>query len=156
MKNKRIYLKHHKNCNSKVESKIDIALKSSFLSILFTAGVSLAILFASTAAALMTDDPTTFASPIGYISTYISSFLGGLICSKTNKDAPYLTSAFTGCAFVLLSMLFSFALPHTLASGMNIGARLGLHTLSFLMFPLGTLAGVKSSKSRHKSKKRKR
>ena len=154
MKNKRILVKHHKKTNAHVENKPDMALKSSFLGILFTAGISLALLFASTAAALMTDDPTSLASPIGYVSKFLSAFLGGFICSKIDKRSPYLTSAFTGGSFVLLSMLFSFAFSHTFASGMNIWAKLGLHALSFALFPVGTIAGIKSGKSQHKKKRR--
>ena len=154
MKKQRIPLKRHKNSNAIVESKLDTALKSSFLGILFTAGVSLALLFASTAAALMTDDPTAFASPIGYVSAFLSAFIGGFICSKIDKRAPYLVSALTGCAFVLLSMLFSFAIPHTHASGMPLSLRLSLHGLTFLLFPIGTLVGVKASKPQRKIKKR--
>lgn len=154
MKSKRISAKLHQKSNSHVESKLDTALKSSFLSILITAGVSLALLFASTAAALMTDDPTAFISPIGYVVKFISAFLGGFICSKLDRRSPYLTSALTGCAYVLLSMLFSFTLSHTLASGMNIWTRLALHVLSFALFPVGTIVGVKSEKSQHKKKRR--
>ena len=154
MKNQRIPLKRHVKNSATMESKLDTALKSSFLGILFTAGVSLALLFASTAAALMTDDPTAFASPIGYVSAFISAFLGGFICSKIDKRAPYLVSAITGCAFVLLSMLFSFAIPHTHASGMPLSLRLCLHGLTFLLFPIGTLVGVKASKPQRKIKKR--
>ncbi len=154
MKNKRMTIKHHKKSNAHIESKLDVALKSSFLSILFTAGVSLALLFASTAAALMTYDPTAFATPVGYISKFMSAFLGGFICSKIDKRSPYLTSALTGCAFVLLSILFSFALSHTLASGMNMWTRLAIHTLSFALFPVGTIVGVKSAKPKRKTKRR--
>lgn len=156
MKNKRSTINKGRKNGSSVENKIDTALKSSFLGILFTAGVSLAIIFASTAAALMTDDPTALVAPIGYISTFVSSFLGGVICYKLNKNAPYLTSAITGCAFVLLSMLFSFSLPHSLASGMKIFVRLGLHTISYTLFPLGALVGVKASKPKRKIKHHKR
>ena len=154
MKKQRIPLKHRKKNSTTPQSKLDTALKSSFLGILFTAGVSLALLFASTAVALITDDPTTLASPIGYVSAFLSAFLGGFICSKIDKRSPYLVSALTGCAFVLLSMLFSFAIPHTLDSGMKIGLRLCLHALSFLLFPLGTIVGVKASKPQRKAKKR--
>ena len=154
MKNQKIPLKRHKNSNAIAESKLDTALKSSFLGILFTAGVSLALLFASTAAALMTDDPTSLTSPIGYVSAFLSTFFGGFICSKIDKHAPYLTSTITGCAFVLLSMLFSFAIPHTHSSGMSIALRLCLHALSFLLFPIGTLVGVKASKPQRNPKKR--
>ena len=154
MKSKRIADKHSKRRNITVENKINVALKSSFLGILFTAGISLAMLFASTAAALMTDDPLSFATPVGYAVKFASAFLGGLICSKIDKRSPYLTSALTGCGFVLLSMLFSIVLSHTLASGMNIWLRLTLHVLSFVTFLVGTVTGVKSSKPKRKIKKR--
>ena len=154
MKNKRTLVKHHKNSASTMESKVDTALKSSFLGILFTAGVSLALLFASTAAALMTDDPISLVEPIGYVAKFIAAFLGGFICSKIDNRAPYMTSAIVGGAFVLLSMLFSLALPHSLASGMKNGVCLALHLLSFVMFPTGALVGVKASKPKRKIKKR--
>ena len=77
MKKQRIPLKRHAKNSATMESKLDTALKSSFLGILFTAGVSLALLFASTAAALMTDDPTALAPPIGYVSAFLSAFFGG-------------------------------------------------------------------------------
>lgn len=155
MKKQRIPLKHHHMKGSAtVESKVDTALKSSFIGILLTAGVSLAMLFASTAAALMTDDPTSLVAPIGYVSKFSSAFLGGFICSKLDKRSPYLTSTITGLGFVLLSMLFSFAISHTLASGMSIGIRLCLHILSFILFPIGTFIGVKASKPQRKKKRR--
>lgn len=156
MKNKKLANKSNKKSTSKTESKVDAALKSSFLGILFTAGVSLAILFASTAAALMTDDPISLVEPIGYVSAFASALLGGFICSKIDKRSPYLVSAICGAGFVLLSMLFALALPHTLDSGMKIWTRLLLHTLSFVLFPAGALVGVKASKSKRKSKPRKR
>ena len=154
MKSRRTLVKHHKNNSSKTETKVDTALKSSFLGILFTAGVSLALLFASTAAALMTDDPISLVEPIGYVAKFIAAFLGGFICSKIDKRTPYMTCAIVGCTFILLSMLFSLALPHSLASGMKIGVRLVLHALSFVMFPVGALVGVKASKPKRKIKKR--
>ena len=156
MKNKRLHVQSNKKSSAAMEGKIDTALKSSFLGILFTAGVSLAMLFASTAAALMTDDPLSLVEPIGYVSAFTSAFFGGFICSKIDKRAPYMTSAIVGGAFVLLSMLFSLALPHSLASGMKIWLRLLLHALSFVLFPIGTLAGIKASKSKRKIKPRKR
>lgn len=154
MKNKRIPIKHNKKSAAKMEATLDTAIKSSFWGILITAGISLALLFASTAAALMTDDPTSFVDPIGYVSIFVSSFLGGFICSKLDKRSPYLVALICGAGFVILSMLFSFALPHSLASGMKILPRLGLHTLSFVLFPIGTLVGIKSSKPQRKIKKR--
>ena len=155
MKNKRFAIKHKPKSSAKVEGAIDTALKSSFLGILISAGVGLALLFASTAAALMTDDPTAFVDPVGYVSLFVTSFLGGFICSKLNKCAPYLVSILCGAEFVILSMLFSLALPHSLASGMNIWTRLALHALSLILFPLGTLVSVKSSKpKRNKARKR--
>ena len=154
MKNQRTVIRHSKKSSARMEGTLDTALKSSFLGILFTAGVSLALLFASTAAALMTDDPISLVEPIGYVVKFISAFLGGFICSKIDKRVPYMTSAIVGGAFVILSMLFSLALPHSLASGMNIGVRLALHALSFVMFPLGALLGVKASKPKRKAKKR--
>ena len=156
MQNKRTAANHHKKSATRMESKVDTALKSSFLGILFTAGVSLALLFASTAAALMTYDPTAFVDFIGYASIFIASFFGGFICSKLDKNSPYLVGILTGVGFVILSMLLSFALPHSLASGMKILTRLGIHALSFVLFPIGTLIGVKSSKPKRKSNHKKR
>lgn len=154
MQNKRNSIRRNKKNTIKAERAIDTALKSSFLGMLISAGVGLALLFASTAAALMTDDPTAFIDPIGYVSVFITSFLGGFICSKLDKSSPYLVGIICGAGFVVFSMLLSFALPHSLSSGMNIGMRLCLHVLSFLLFPIGTLVGVKSAKPRHKPKKR--
>lgn len=154
MQNKRIPVKHHKKRISKTEGKLDASLKSSFLGLLITAGISLALLFASTAAALMTDDPLAFIDLAGYGSVFISAFFGGFACSKINKHSPYLVSILSGAGFVITSMLFSLALPHSLASGMKILVRLGLHTLSFALFPIGALIGVKASKQKRKSQKR--
>lgn len=154
MKNKRTPVKHHKKSTHGSDATINTALKSSFLGLLITAGISLALLFASTAAALMTDDPTALVTPIGYVSAFISAFFGGFACSKLNKKAPYLVAILCGAGFVILSMLISFALPHTLNSGMNIWLRLCLHALSFVMFPLGALISIKASKPKRKSKKR--
>ena len=154
MKNKRMPTRHNKKSHTKIEGTLDAALKSSFLGILFSAGISLALLFACTAAALMTDDPTAFVDPLGYGILFVSSFLGGFICSKLDKHSPYLVSILCGAGFVILSMLFSLALPHSLASGTKILTRLCLHALSFALFPVGTIFAVKSSKPKRKIKKR--
>jgi putative membrane protein (TIGR04086 family) len=146
MKNTRT---HRQNVIKK-EGIIDKTFKSSFLGILITVGIGFIIMFASTAAALLTDDPTSFISPIGYISVFITSFLGGFVCSKINKHSPYIVAIICGADFVILSMLFSFALPHSFASGMNIQTRLLLHTLSFILFPVGAFAGTKASKPQRK------
>lgn len=156
MKNKRTVIHHSKKSPAKMEGTLDTALKSSFLGILISAGIGLALLFASTAAALMTDDPTEFVEPIGYVSIFVTSFLGGFVCSKLDKRSPYLISILSGAGFVIFSMLCSIALPHTLASGMNICIRLCLHALSFLLFPLGALVSIKANKpnrSKHKKKR---
>ena len=155
MKNKRTVIHHSKKSPAKMKGTLDTALKSSFLGILISAGIGLALLFASTAAALMTDDPTAFVEPIGYVSIFVTSFLGGFLCSKLDKRSPYLVSILCGAEFVILSMLFSFTLPHSLASGMNIWTRLALHAISFALFPVGTLVTVKASKpKRNKVRKR--
>ena len=154
MKNKRIPVKHIKKSVSKHDSTLDSTLKSSFLGMLITVGISLALLFASTAAALMTDDPTAFVEPIGYILIFIASLIGGFVCFKLNKKSPYLVSILCGTEFVLISMLFSLLLPHSLASGMKIWMRLLLHMLSLILFPIGTFMGFKMYKPQRKIKKR--
>ena len=154
MKNKRTSVKHNKRSIQRIEGTLDTALKSSFLGILISAGVGLALLFASTAAALMTDDPTAFVDPIGYVSIFVTSFIGGFICSKIDRHSPYLVSIICGAGFVILSILFSLALPHSFASGMTVGIRLALHALSFILFPLGALGAVKAAKPQRKAKKR--
>ena len=156
MKSKRTPAKHLKNYKTQADKKLDTALKSSFLGVLFTAGISLALLFASTAAALMTDDPTSLVDFIGYASIFVSAFFGGFVCSKLDKTSPYLVGILTGAGFVIISILFSLVLPHSLASGMKILPRIGLHVLSFALFPIGTFIGVKSSKPKHKNKNHKR
>ena len=90
MKNKRMPVNHSKKSAQRMEGALDTALKSSFWGILISAGVGLALLFASTAAALMTDDPTAFVDPIGYVSIFVTSFLGGFVSSKLDKHSPYL------------------------------------------------------------------
>lgn len=154
MKNTRYSHKPSKKNLTKKDEALKKALKSSFLGILITSGISLALLFASTAAALMTDDPTAFIEPTGYVSALVTAFLGGFICSKIDKQSPYLVGIISGAGFVIISVLLSFTLPHSLASGMNIWLRLCLHAITFILFPIGTLIGIKSSKPKHKVRKR--
>ncbi len=150
MKNKKIKRKSPQN-----ETTLDKTLKSTLWSLLITACISIALLLLGTAAAYFTSDPTAFVDPVGYVAMGLSAFLGGFAASKLNKRAPYLTSVLTGAGFVLLSMLLSFVLPHSLASGMDIWTRLALHALSLAIFPLGALTGVKSaSKPKHKRLRR--
>ncbi len=154
MQKKRLPTKHNKKSPSQSGAAINTALKSSFLGLLITVGSSLAMLFATTAAALMTDDPTAFVDVAGFASLFISSFIGGFICPKLNKQAPYLVSFLCGAGFVALIMLSSLAMPHSLDSGMNIWTRLCLYALSFALFPVGTIVAIKSSRPKRKSKRR--
>ena len=154
MKKERIHRGTVKRNVMKKEGPLDKTFKSSFLGILITVGIGFTIMFASTAAALLTDDPTSFIDPVGYISIFLTSFLGGFVCSKINKQSPYLVALLCGADFVIFSMLFSFVLPHSFSSGMNIQTRLLLHLLSFVLFPVGALVGIKASKPQRKTRKR--
>jgi hypothetical protein len=51
-------------------------------------------------------------------------------------------------------MLISFAIPHSLASGMSIWEKLLLHLLSFAAFPIGAILGVKASKPKKRRKRK--
>lgn len=141
----------------KTENVFDKILNSSLLGLAVTIGISLTLLLGGTAAVFLTDDPTAFVDPLGFVALFLSTFLGGFCCSKINKRSPYLTSVICGALFVILSMLLSFALPHSLASGENIWSRLAIHALSLACFPLGAFIEKKSSSTTvHKRKRRKR
>ena len=146
MKKARTNYKQQKKNVVKRESALDKTIKSSFLGILITVGIGFSLMLAATAAALLTDDPTSFVNPAGHILPFICAFIGGIICSKLNKTSPYLTSMICGVGFFLVSMLSSFVLPQSLSSGTDIGLRTALHFATLLTFPLGTLASVKTSK----------
>ena len=155
MKTKKINRKHI-TPNSRSENSTDALLKASLISLFVTALISLLLMLVATGIAISLSDPLSLVEPIGYVSLYLSAFFGGFAASKINKHSPYLTSTFCGIGFVILTMIISFAIPHSLASGMNIPTRLCLHALSLATFPIGALAGVKGSKkSRPKRKKRK-
>ena len=131
------------------------ALVSSGWSLIITLVISTFLLLIATALTMLYEDPTSLADTVGYVCLYVSAFLGGFAASKIEKSVPYLTSLFCGLFFVLLSMLCSIAIPHTFSSGISLLARFGMHTLSLILFPIGTLAGVKGSKKSHKIKKKK-
>ena len=137
-------------------STLDRALVGSAWSLLATLVISAVLLLISTALTMLYSDPTALADVVGYVCLYASAFLGGFAASKIEKGVPYLTSIFCGLFFVLLSMLTSIALPHTLASGMNIITRLALHALSLALFPIGAFASVKANKPRRYKKKKSR
>ncbi len=138
------------------ESTLDKTLKMALFGLLISSTIGIALILIGTALSLAMGDPTAFIDPIGYVSLFMSAFFGGFACSKLNRRAPYLTSMLCGGAFVILSMLMSFFLPHSLSSGNSIWTRLGLHTLSLLTFPLGSLVGMKSTDSHAKVKRKKR
>ena len=156
MKNQRTVHKSVRKNTLKKDSAIDKTLKSSFLGILVTVGVGFALMFASTAAALLTDDPTAFVTPIGCVLPFVCAILGGFICSKLNKSSPYLVSLLCGGGVVLLSLVASFLLPHSLSTGTNIGTRLLLNALTLAAFPLGTLISIKASNSNKPKHKKRR
>ena len=156
MKNKKLIHKKKTGSSISNQSSIDKLISSTIIGLSITIGISLAILLLSTAIAISLPDPLALIDPIGYTSIFVASFLGGFACSKINKRSPYLTSIVCGSAFVVFSMLISFAIPHTLSSGMNIWTRLGLHTLSLIMFPFGSLIELKSSRKTYSKKKKKR
>lgn len=157
MKNKKI---KHKTAvfgaNAKNETTLDRTLRTSFWGLLITIALSFALLLAGTAVAFLTDDPTAFVDPVGYVALFMSAFFGGFASAKLNKRAPYLTSALAGAGFVILSMLVSFTLPHSLASGSSIWLRLALHALSLLTFFIGAFASKKASAPQRKPKRKKR
>ena len=138
----------------KRDSSLEKTFKSSFLGILITVGIGFSLMLASTAAAILTDDPTAFVAPIGYVLPFLCAFIGGFICSKLNKASPYLTSALCGVGFFLISMLCSFIMPSTMSSEMNVWLRLFLHLATLSTFPLGAFASIKSSKPQHIKNKR--
>lgn len=131
-------------------------LKSFLYGILSTAAIGLAILFAGTAAAYLTPDPTAFVEPLGFVTLFITAFFGGFAASKINKRAPYLNAILVGAGFTFLSVLVALALPHTLASGTELLPRILLRALSLATFPLGALVGIKASKPRKHKLRRKR
>lgn len=144
---------HHKAKSN--ETTLDGTLRLGGIGLLLTYATALALLLISTAVVLATPDPTAFTEPVGYVCAFVTALLGGLFCSKLNVRAPYLTSAVCGLGFMLTSMLFSLAIPHTLASALPILTRLGIHAGTLLCFPLGALIGVKSgNKSPKKRRKR--
>ena len=145
--------KKHKRDTATNEGSFENTLKNALYSLGISVGIGLALLLIGSGIALATSDPTSLIDPIGYVSVFITAFLGGFISSKLDKRTPYLSAIICGAGFVLLSMLISFAVPHTLASGMNIWARLGLHALTFATFPLGTLVSIKTSKPKRKKRR---
>jgi putative membrane protein (TIGR04086 family) len=140
----------------KKENAIESIMKSALWSILATLGINLSLLLVGTAASLATPDPLSLVDPVGYVCLFIGSFFGGFACAKINKRSPLQVSLITGGAFVLISILASLAVPHSLASGMNIWLRLALHAASWLTFPAGTLVALKASKPTRAKRKRHR
>lgn len=136
-----------------VEDTLDKTLKNAFFGLLISAGISLLLLLVGTAAAFFTGDPTALVEPLGYVILFISTFFGGFACGKLNRRSPLLTSALCGFGFVILSMLISFVLPHTLASHLEAWQRLLMHLASFLCFPLGAIANKKADKKPKKRRK---
>ncbi len=152
-------MKTRKNKHTKPSNKgngFDKALKSCGLSILAALGIDGALLLLGTAAALITPDPLALVEPIGYVTLFIGAFFGGFTAAKINKRAPLQASLACGAAILLLSMLTSFALPHSLASGMGIWLRLGLHALSLAFFPIGAIVSTKASRPKRNKTRRKR
>lgn len=155
MKNQSIRRHSPSRDTGKNQSVSNRLIKSLPLSLLITFSIGIILLLGATAAAFLTSDPTSLVDPIGYVTLFATSFLGGFVASKISKRDPYLLSLLTGAGFVVLSMLFSFALPHSLSSGMELWVRLLLHLASFSTFPIGALAGIKASVSpRRKSRKK--
>lgn len=156
MKSKKTNRKSHSLTNPSNQSTLDKLINSSLLALAITIGISIALLLISTAIALSLPDPLSLIDPIGYVSLFISAFFGGFAASKLNKHSPYITSTICGLTFVILSMLISVAIPHSLSSGMDLWGRLALHTLSLVTFPLGALAGIKGAKKSKPNKKKRR
>ena len=149
MKNKN---RNH-NPISKNESPLDRTLRSALVALVITACISALLVFVGAFVVSLTDDPLIFIEPVGYVTLYLASFFGGFASSKLNKSSAFLTSLLCGAGFVLISMLLSLCLPHTLASGLTVLHRLLLHLLSLACFPVGALAGIKAAKSPSKHKK---
>ena len=154
MKSKKANRKIHSITKPNNQSSLDKLISSSLLALAITIGISIALLMISTAIAISLPEPLSLIDPIGYVSLFISAFLGGFASSKLNKRSPYITSALCGFLFVMLSMLISVAIPHSLSSGMDIWSRIGLHVLSLATFPVGSFAGIKGSKPQARKKKR--
>ena len=155
MKNKKT--KRRSEAPSSAANTLDRTMKDIGISLLITIGICIALLFVGTAIVYATNDPSAFVDPVGYVSLFVGCFFGGFASGKIGRRSPYMTSAVCGTLFVLISMLLSFTLPHSLASGMNLWTRLGIHALSFLTFPIGALSAIKASApSRNSKRKRKR
>lgn len=131
-------------------------LKASFLGLLITLCIALALLLIGTAVAFYTGDPLSFVDPIGYTSLFLSAFLGGYICSKLNRASPYLTSLLTAVLFIFTLMICAFALPHTLDSGIELAHRSMLYAAAFLMFPVGALVSTRAQRPSRQAKRKHR
>lgn len=140
--------------SNKNETAIDKMFKSISVGLLITVGISIAMLLIGTGISLVMPDPLALIEPIGYFTLFASSFFGGMACTKINKSSPLPTAMLCGCAFVVLSMLCSFILPHTFTAGMEFWLRLLIHALSLLCFPLGAIVGKSSNKKSTKRIKR--
>ena len=156
MKSKKTNHKRKSVSSVSNQSFVDKLISSTILALAITIGISLALLLVATAIAISLPDPLALVDPIGYTSIFVASLLGGFACSKINKKSPYLTSIVCGSAFVIFSMLISFALPHTLSSGMDMWARLLLHVASLAAFPIGAFISVKGARKTHSRKKKTR
>ena len=153
MKNKKTNRKKKSTSHASSQNAVDKLISSSILGLALSVGISIALLLIGSLIAISTNDPLALVDPIGYVSLFLASFLGGFACSKLNKQSPYLTGTVCGGAFVLLSMLISFSLPHTLSSGIDIWLRLALHVLSLALFPVGAIFGIKASRPKRRRKR---
>ena len=137
-------------------SSLSKTARFAAIGLLITLSVAAALMLAGAAISMRTPDPAALADPIGYVSLFISAFLGGFACPKLNRGSAYPSSLLCGTLFVLLSMLFSAALPHSLSSGEAIPVKLALHAASLLTFPLGTFVGIKASAGKRRTPHRRK
>ena len=132
-----------RNAKASEDNTLIKTLKASLWGLVITVAVSFLLLLIGTAVAYSTSDPSSLIDPISYVSLYMASFFGGFACAKLNRRAPYLSSAMTSGAFILLGVLVSLIVPYSEHSLDSAWVGLTLRLLTLLVFFIGTLIGLK-------------
>lgn len=129
-------------------------LRASALGFFITLLIGLVLLLSGTAVALYSGDPSAFTEPVGYTALYTVALLGGAICPVLDRSSPYLVCALSSGGAAVVHCLAALALPHSLASGMELTTQIAMRAAYVAAAFLGCTVAIKLGRSSARKKKR--
>lgn len=129
-------------------------MKCALCALPVTAIVGLLLLFATTALLLMTKDPNRYHTVVGFISIYVTAFLGGMIATRLyGRRSPLFCGLTEALLLILLTGVVALFLPDALKNDLSGGIAV---LTRVLLLPASLCGALLASRQKQSRKRRHR